>query len=89
MAIASPVRRSNQLILVSSRWTSQRKAFGGKPLNQLAVIRSKMAAMIARTESLQAWLENITYQMTHMSYKIQADKLAGYVEASQFGSSAY
>jgi alkylation response protein AidB-like acyl-CoA dehydrogenase len=61
------------------KWTSQRKAFGGKPLNQLAVIRSKMAAMIARTESLQAWLENITYQMTHMSYKIQADKLAGQI----------
>jgi hypothetical protein len=35
--------------------------------------------MIARVESLQAWLENITYQMNHMSYQIQADKLAGYV----------
>ena len=33
--------------------------------------------MIARTESLQAWLESVTYQMTHMNYKIQADKLAG------------
>lgn len=59
------------------RWTNQRKAFGGKPLNQLAVIRSKLAAMIARMESLQSWLENITYQMNHMNYKIQADKLAG------------
>lgn len=68
-----------ELAFMDSRWTSQRKAFGGKPLNQLAVIRSKLAAMIARTESLQAWLENITYQMNHMNYKIQADKLAGYV----------
>jgi len=31
-----------------------------------AVIRNKVADMIARVESLQAWLENITYQMTKM-----------------------
>jgi hypothetical protein len=36
-----------------------------------------MAAMIARTESVQAWLELITYQMNNMSYKEQAKKLAG------------
>ena len=47
------------------RWTAQRKAFG-KPLNSQAVIRNKLAAMIARAESVQSWLENITYQMTHM-----------------------
>jgi hypothetical protein len=35
--------------------------------------------MIARVESVQAWVENITYQMTKMSYKQQSDKLAGYV----------
>jgi alkylation response protein AidB-like acyl-CoA dehydrogenase len=65
--------------LLICRWITQRKAFGGKPLHQLPVIRSKMATMIARAESLQAWLENITYQMTHMNYNIQADKLAGYM----------
>lgn len=43
----------------------QRKAFG-KPLASLAVIRSKVAQMIARTESVQNWLENITYQMCNM-----------------------
>lgn len=48
-----------------SRWATQRKAFG-KPLISQAVIRSKLAAMIARTESVQSWLENITYQMCHM-----------------------
>jgi hypothetical protein len=37
-----------------------------------------MAAMIARTESVQAWLESITYQMNNMSYKEQSAKLAGY-----------
>jgi hypothetical protein len=47
------------------RWTSQRKAFG-KPLNSQAVIRSKLAGMIARAESVQNWLESITYQMNNM-----------------------
>ena len=68
-----------KLISVTCRWVTQRKAFGGKPLHQLPVIRRRLASMIARAESLQAWVENITYQMTHMNYKIQADKLAGYV----------
>ncbi|KAK7033078.1 acyl-CoA dehydrogenase [Favolaschia claudopus] len=59
-------------------WTAQRKAFG-KPLNSLAVIRAKLAAMISRAESTQNWLENITYQMCNMSYKQQAGKLAGQI----------
>ena len=75
LTFAIPAAR--RLIWSIDRWTSQRKAFGGKPLNQLAVIRSRLAGMIARTESVQAWLESVTYQMNHMSYKIQADKLAG------------
>ncbi|KAF7986475.1 hypothetical protein HWV62_31267 [Athelia sp. TMB] len=58
------------------RWTSQRKAFG-KPLNSQAVIRAKLALMIQRAESTQSWLENITHQMNNMSYKEQAQKLAG------------
>ena len=33
--------------------------------------------MIAHIEANQAWLENITYQMTHMSYKQQSQHLAG------------
>ncbi|KAF8434048.1 acyl-CoA dehydrogenase/oxidase [Boletus edulis BED1] len=53
----------------------QRKAFG-KPLASQAVVRSKVAAMIARAESCQSWLENVTHQM-NMSYKEQARKLAG------------
>jgi len=53
------------LLLSSNRWTNQRKAFG-KPLNSQAVIRSKLAAMIARVESGQTWLENITHQMNNM-----------------------
>lgn len=32
----------------------------------MAVVRAKLAAMIARAESVQNWLENITYQMCNM-----------------------
>lgn len=34
--------------------------------------------MIARVEAVQAWLENVTYQLNNMSHKEQSDKLAGY-----------
>ena len=44
-----------------------------------AVVRAKLASMIARVEANQAWLENVTYQMCNMSYKEQAGKLAGSV----------
>lgn len=33
-------------------------------------------------EAAQAWLENVTYQMTRMSHKEQSDKLAGCVRLS-------
>jgi len=58
------------------KWVNQRKVFG-KPLHAQAVIRSKLAAMIARVESAQNWLESVTYQMDHMNYKEQAEYLAG------------
>ncbi|KAJ7931440.1 acyl-CoA dehydrogenase [Mycena leptocephala] len=60
------------------KWASQRKVFG-KPLTSQAVIRSKLAAMISRVESAQAWLENVTYQMCHMNYSQQATHLAGQI----------
>ena len=47
------------------KWVNQRKAFG-KPLHAQAVIRAKLADMIAKTEAAQHWLENITYQMCNM-----------------------
>ncbi|CAL1716561.1 unnamed protein product [Somion occarium] len=69
--------RSQRLLIDEClKWTCQRKAFG-KPLHSQAVVRAKMAGMIARTEAVQSWLENITHQMCHMSYKEQASKLAG------------
>ncbi|KAF8235809.1 peroxisomal acyl-CoA-dehydrogenase [Tricholoma matsutake] len=58
---------------------SQRSVVFGKPLHSQAVIRAKLAGMISRVESVQYWLENITYQMCNMSYKQQANKLAGQI----------
>ena len=43
------------------------------------VIRAKIAQMIARVESAQSWLENITFQMDNMDYKQQSDRLAGQI----------
>jgi alkylation response protein AidB-like acyl-CoA dehydrogenase len=53
------------------KWAHQRLVFG-KPLITQPVIRQKLARMIALVESNQAWLEQITYQMNHLSYKDQA-----------------
>jgi len=72
----SSARAQRGIVEECLKWISQRKAFG-KPLASQAVVRSKVAAMIARVESVQSWLENITHQMNNMSYKEQAKHLAG------------
>jgi len=74
----SSARSQRAIVEECLKWSAQRKAFG-KPLNSLAIIRAKLAAMISRAESCQNWLENITYQMCNMSYKQQAGKLAGQI----------
>ncbi|KAF8656805.1 hypothetical protein AX16_002355 [Volvariella volvacea WC 439] len=74
--VCSSARSQRLIVEECLKWTNQRKAFG-KPLHSQAVIRSKLAAMISRAESVQSWLENVTYQMNNMSYKQQAAKLAG------------
>ncbi|KAJ7637699.1 acyl-CoA dehydrogenase/oxidase, partial [Mycena polygramma] len=58
------------------KWSMQRRVFG-KPLSSQPVVRQKLAAMIARFESCQSWIENITFQMCHMPSKEQAQYLAG------------
>jgi len=72
----SGARSQRAIVEECLKWIHQRKAFG-KPLSSQAVIRNKMARMITRAESTQAWLENVTMQMCNMSYKQQAQKLAG------------
>ncbi|ORX56265.1 acyl-CoA dehydrogenase NM domain-like protein [Hesseltinella vesiculosa] len=58
------------------KWANQRKVFGKRLIDQ-PVIRNKLAGMISQMESMHAWLENLTYQMNHMSYNEQSTKLAG------------
>ncbi|KAF8269135.1 acyl-CoA dehydrogenase [Lactarius quietus] len=69
---------STQRLIVEEclKWSQQRQAFG-KPLSSQAVVRAKLAQMIARVESAQNWLENVTHQMNNMSYAEQSDKIAG------------
>ncbi|EJD42033.1 hypothetical protein AURDEDRAFT_168825 [Auricularia subglabra TFB-10046 SS5] len=55
--------RSQRLVIEESlTWANQRQVFG-KPLIAQAVIRNKLAQMIARTEAGHNWLENVTHQM--------------------------
>lgn len=61
----SSARTQRYIIERCLKWVNQRKAFG-KPLANQPVVRAKIAAMIARAEAIQAWLENITYQMCNM-----------------------
>ncbi|TFK45377.1 acyl-CoA dehydrogenase NM domain-like protein [Heliocybe sulcata] len=74
----SSARSQRAIVEECMKWANQRKAFG-RPLASQAVIRNKLAGMIARTESVQAWLENVTWQMCNMTYKEQAQKLAGQI----------
>ncbi|QRV89915.1 acyl-CoA dehydrogenase [Ceratobasidium sp. AG-Ba] len=72
----SSARAQRLIVEECLKWTCQRSAFGKRLVDQ-AVVRHKLATMIARTESVQNWLENVTHQMCRMSYRVQADKLAG------------
>lgn len=58
------------------KWSNQRLVFG-KPLISQPVIRQKLARIMSLVESNQSWLEQITYQMTHMSYAQQSQLLSG------------
>ncbi|CAO1626427.1 unnamed protein product [Parajaminaea phylloscopi] len=74
----STIRASRAVCAQLMMWTHQRKAFG-KPLISQPVIRQKLAALISECEAAQSWLENVTYQMTKMSYDEQSSHLAGQI----------
>jgi len=63
--VCSVARAQRAVVEECLKWVTQRKVFG-KPLHSQAVIRNKLAAMISRVESVQNWLECITYQMNQM-----------------------
>nr|GAT60824.1 predicted protein [Mycena chlorophos] len=74
--VAHNIARQRVIYEECMKWANQRKVFG-KPLSSQAVVRQKLAAMIARFESCQSWLEAITFQMCRMSPEEQAKNLAG------------
>ncbi|KAK3272286.1 hypothetical protein CYMTET_19413 [Cymbomonas tetramitiformis] len=57
-------------------WATQREVFG-KALIQQPVIRQKLARMIGGLESLEAYMDSITYQMAHMDSFTQMIELGG------------
>ncbi|TBU27688.1 acyl-CoA dehydrogenase NM domain-like protein [Dichomitus squalens] len=76
MIVCTSIAAQRKIVEECLKWTNQRIAFG-KPLNTQAVVRARLAAMIARVESGQNWLEFVTHQMNNMSYDEQSDKIAG------------
>ncbi|TQV91294.1 hypothetical protein V2A60_009485 [Cordyceps javanica] len=76
MMCTATVRAIRTIVEECLKWSNQRLVFGQRLIDQ-AVIRHRLAKMIALVESHQAWLESITYQMCHMPYKQQAQHLAG------------
>lgn len=58
------------------KWACQRKAFGKRLIDQ-PVVRQKLAHMVAETEAVHSWMEQVTYQMTQLSYSAQGSKLGG------------
>lgn len=76
-------RHARLIIEECFKWASQRKVFGA-PLIKQPVIRMKLAHMISEVETVNAWIESITYQMCKMSHKEQSDKLAGPIGLLKF-----
>ncbi|CCM03970.1 uncharacterized protein FIBRA_06126 [Fibroporia radiculosa] len=78
MIICTSLSAQRMVVEECLKWVNQRMVFG-KPLSSQAVVRSKLANMIARVEACQNWLESVTHQMNNMSYEDQSDKLAGQI----------
>uniref|UniRef100_A0A7S1PXV8 Cytochrome b5 heme-binding domain-containing protein n=1 Tax=Alexandrium catenella TaxID=2925 RepID=A0A7S1PXV8_ALECA len=57
-------------------WCMQRKVFGQTLMSQ-PVIRHKLARMIGAIESLEGFMESITYQMANMPLKLMMTELGG------------
>ncbi|EPS33048.1 hypothetical protein PDE_08009 [Penicillium oxalicum 114-2] len=76
MMAGAVVRMCMTIVEECLKWCNQRIVFGKKLIEQPA-IRQKLARMISLTESNQAWLESVAYQMCNMSYAEQAVHLGG------------
>lgn len=85
MMCSAVIRWCRTVVEECLKWSHQRIVFG-KPLITQPAIRQKLAKMIAHTEANQAWLEQITFQMTKMSYAQQGKLLSGPIGLLKFHS---
>ncbi|KAF2007978.1 acyl-CoA dehydrogenase family protein [Amniculicola lignicola CBS 123094] len=76
MMCCAVIRQSRTVVEECLKWCNQRIVFGKKLIEQPA-IRQKLAKMISHVEANQAWLEQIAYQMSQMSYAQQSKHLGG------------
>ncbi|CAD7936884.1 unnamed protein product [Amoebophrya sp. A120] len=63
-----------QRVVVSDclQWLTQRKAFG-RPLSDQPVLRFKFGQMVAALESLQSYMDHVTYQMKVYYDRVMSD----------------
>jgi alkylation response protein AidB-like acyl-CoA dehydrogenase len=76
LIVAAVLSGTRKIVEECFKWANQRKVFG-KSLLEQPVIRQKLAHMVSKVESVQSWMDNITYNMNKMSYKEAAMKLGG------------
>ena len=74
--IAGGNRMSRLMVEEAFKWSMQRKVFGKRLLDQ-PVIRFKLAQMAADVEGVHSMLEDLTFQMSHMTEEEMNAKLAG------------
>jgi len=65
------------------KWANQRVVFGKKLIEQ-PVIQLKLGEMIAAVEADSAWLNELTYQITKMTYAETSKYLAGPIALLKF-----
>jgi len=65
---ATVCRMARICVEESIKYALNRQAFG-KNLSEIQTIRMKIAAMVRQVESLQSWLETVTYQLSTMSHE--------------------
>ncbi|PGG97885.1 hypothetical protein AJ79_09057 [Helicocarpus griseus UAMH5409] len=70
------LRASRICLQDAMAWAMKREAFGMTLIEQ-PVVRHKFGSMAKEVEALQAWTEQVIYELDHMSYKDANRQLGG------------
>ncbi|KAG5297309.1 long-chain specific acyl-CoA dehydrogenase [Histoplasma ohiense] len=70
------LRNARTCLQDAMAWAMKREAFGMKLIDQ-PVVRYKFGSMAKEVEALQAWTEQIVYELDHMSYQDGNRQLGG------------